>query len=192
MRIVEGFLDGARVWPSPDHGGAIRPELIVIHYTGAGQAEGSVGWLATPDDVYVSAHCVIDRDGTVFQLVPFGTRAFHAGKSEYLRKGDVNRFSVGLELANWGRLEGRRGVYWSRSRTPVEVMDVQVVDGVGWERFPAAQLDSAVEVCRALGELYPIRGVVGHSEVAIPKGRKEDPGPAFPMQEFRTRVVEVR
>ncbi len=49
-------------------------------------------------DVKVSAHCVIKRDGKVDQYVPFNKRAWHAGVSSFNGTDNCNDFSIGIEL----------------------------------------------------------------------------------------------
>ena len=50
----------------------------------------------------VSAHYLIGRDGTLWQLVDEAMRAWHAGAGEWAGAGDVNSRSVGIELDNTG------------------------------------------------------------------------------------------
>lgn len=192
MRITaDGWLEGVVRRPSPDCGGSISPELVVIHYTGAGGAEGSIAWLTKRDDVYVSAHVVIGRDGSVTQLVPFGVKAYHAGESFWRGRRYANGFSVGIELANYGLLESRDGACWSRTLTPVAVGAEWVRwarhrnggPDSPWEKYRPEQLQSALRVCKALLGTYPIADLLGHDDVA--PGRKIDPGPLFPLNLFR-------
>lgn len=44
------YKDGERVSSkmSPNHGGVITPEIVVIHYTGSNSLNGALGWLCTP------------------------------------------------------------------------------------------------------------------------------------------------
>ena len=46
----------------------------------------------------VSSHLYIKRDGELIQFVPFDKRAWHAGKSTYKGIDDCNNFSIGIEL----------------------------------------------------------------------------------------------
>ena len=46
----------------------------------------------------VSAHLLINRDGVLFQFVPFHNRAWHAGESSFRGKKCCNDFSIGIEL----------------------------------------------------------------------------------------------
>ncbi len=104
--IKNGLLTDAQVihQPSQDHGGDIKPEVIVIHYTGSGSMKGSADWLSHLDNIYVSAHIVIGRDGRMTQLVAFHKQAFHVGLSKHNGEPNVNKFSIGIELVNWGKL----------------------------------------------------------------------------------------
>ena len=74
------YKNGERVSSklSPNIGGVITPEIIVIHYTGDNSLQGALSWLCAPQ-AKVSAHLVIAKTGVVWQLVPFNRRAWHAG-----------------------------------------------------------------------------------------------------------------
>ena len=89
------------------------PDMIVLHYTAGTSAESSALFLTRPD-VSASAHVVIGREGEVFQLVPFNIEAWHAGKSWYAGRGGLNRYSIGIELDNLGKLRFSGG-FLSRS-----------------------------------------------------------------------------
>jgi N-acetylmuramoyl-L-alanine amidase len=109
------FLDGEQVEyrPSPNHGGEITPRLIVIHYTGDNSCQGAVSWLTSPQSG-VSAHLVVDKDGTVYQLLPFNVVGWHA-RGHYNGQS-VNGCSVGIENVGLGgfwpdeQIEANRGV----------------------------------------------------------------------------------
>jgi N-acetyl-anhydromuramoyl-L-alanine amidase len=96
----------------------------------------------------VSSHFFIRRDGMLVQFVRCGRRAWHAGVSSWRGRPSCNDFSVGIEL------EGTDDV-------PYAAPQYMVLAGL------------AVALCRR----YPIRDMVGHSDVA--PGRKTDPGDAF-------------
>jgi N-acetylmuramoyl-L-alanine amidase len=86
--------------PSPNHGGTIKPELIVIHYTGD-NGTGGLQWLTTAGS-NVSAHLWIAKTGIVWQLLPFNVRAWHAGRSEWDGRQDCNSYSIGIENQGTG------------------------------------------------------------------------------------------
>ena len=187
----DGWLDDIQHVESPDHGGLITPEAIVIHYTGAGSAEGSINWLSSKDSVPVSAHVVIDRNGSVIQLVPFCQQAWHAGKSQWQDRPRLNEWSIGIELANFGPLQSAQSGY---AKTPkgTLLMPREIYSGphdnpscsvIMWEAYPHVQVLSCMSLCLALTKAYNINLVLGHSDVS--PDRKIDPGPAFPMEAFR-------
>ena len=60
-----------------------------------------------------------------------------------------------------------------------------------WERFREPQIMAGLDVFAAICRTYRIRDVVGHDMVAVPEGRKLDPGPAFPMGVFLTWLREM-
>lgn len=86
-------------------GGLEGPTLIVMHYTASGgeTGQGDADFLARAD-APASAHVVVGRGGDVRQIVPFDKRAWHAGQSVWRGKSNVNGFSIGIEIDNWGRL----------------------------------------------------------------------------------------
>lgn len=187
--------DGAAVpWKeSPNHGGAVKPRFLIMHYTAGTSASGAVSWLTNPK-AKASAHLVIGRDGAVTQLVGFDTVAWHAGKSSWQGLVGINSWSIGIELVNAGKLN-RNGagkwVNWAENVVP----DDQVITAthkhetspVGWQTYPLAQLEAAIEIGRALHAAYEFDDVLGHDDIS-PK-RKVDPGPAFPMISFVSRVM---
>lgn len=152
FKVIDGFLyqDGNPVEyrPAADHGDKMNPDLIVIHYTGDNSLMGALEELTSPKGREVSAHLVIDKDGSVYQLLPLNVVGWHAGESNYYDEVYVNRFSIGIENVGFG------------------------------DEWPDAQVEVIRAVIEALFEAYPIRDVVGHSDVA--PGRKPDPGPRFP------------
>jgi N-acetyl-anhydromuramyl-L-alanine amidase AmpD len=86
---------------SPNHGGIITPEIIVIHYTGDNSLSGAISWLCSPQSK-VSAHLIVGKDGVVWQLLPLNTLGWHAGVSSYDGRTGVNSFSIGIENVGIG------------------------------------------------------------------------------------------
>lgn len=177
---------------SPNRSGRLSPEYLVMHYTAGRSAEESIRWMCNPR-AKASAHLVIARDGTVTQLVPFDTVAWHAGKSSWEGRSGLNRFSIGIELDNGGRLTRRNGGWWHWTGG-LRYPDDEVIEAVhknestpsGWHVYPPEQIEAALEVASALIAEYGLRDVIGHDDIA--PGRKSDPGPAFPMESFRARL----
>lgn len=111
--------------------------------------------------IKVSAHCLIARNGQVTQYVPFGMRAWHAGRSHFQGRENCNDFSIGIEL------EGADDVPYAQE-----------------------QYEKLAEMIILLKTTYPEitdERVVGHDTVA--PGRKTDPGPAFDWQLLKRLLV---
>jgi N-acetylmuramoyl-L-alanine amidase len=142
--------------PSPNHGP--RPDgraidMLILHYTGMPTAAAALARLCDPEAA-VSAHYLIDEDGTVVRLVDEARRAWHAGVSCWQGETDVNDRSIGIELVNPGH-------EW------------------GYRPFPEPQMRALVALCGGILARHPIppRRVLGHSDVA--PERKDDPGELF-------------
>ena len=165
------------------------PDMIVLHYTAGTSAESSSIFLTRPD-VSASAHLVIGRKGEVFQLVPFHIEAWHAGKSWYAGRGGLNRYSIGIELDNLGKLRFSGDLFVAecgRVVLPDEVYtDCSGDHPTYWHRYTERQSRVLQEICSLLEETYPIRDVVGHSVITP---RKIDPGPAL---EFAFSELQVK
>ncbi|RMH64132.1 MAG: N-acetylmuramoyl-L-alanine amidase [Calditrichaeota bacterium] len=196
MRISGHLLEDITVVNSPNHGAAFkkgRPDTIVIHYTASATGSQAIRTLTNPR-VKASAHVVIDRDGSLTQLVPFDTIAWHAGSSAYRNRKGLNRYSIGIELVNagWLRKSGEEyisdfGRVYPREEVIYAVHANPDVPFVYWHKYTDAQLDAAESLCALLIDTYPIRFLLGHDEIA--PQRKQDPGPAFPLDDFRRRLL---
>lgn len=177
---------------SQNQGGALTPSYLVMHFTGGAGAESSIAHL-TRKGSQASAHLVIARDGTITQLVPFNRIAWHAGASRWRGLQGLNKFSIGIELDNAGELSGGPGHWksWFGRAYPDEqvVVAAHQHDGIesGWHDYPEAQLTAAIAAAEAIASTYDLLDVVGHDDIA--PDRKRDPGPAFPMERFRSRIM---
>ncbi len=201
MKIIRHRLqsgNAAIAWhDSPNRGGPLAADMLVLHYTAGPSLDAAVATLTDPAS-RASAHLVIGRDGALAQLVPFNRVAWHAGRSRWpgpdgkMRAG-LNRTSIGIELDNAGRLTRQNGRWRSWYSAPVEPAHVietthkNESTPAGWHDYPAVQLEAAIAAARVLCARYAIREIVGHDDIA--PGRKSDPGPAFPMESFRARVL---
>jgi N-acetylmuramoyl-L-alanine amidase len=184
--------ENVRFVSTPNQGGKVQPLYLIMHYTAGPTAEGAISWLASPA-AKASAHLVIDRDGTVTQMVGFDRVAWHAGKSRWQDLEGMNSYSIGIELVNAGKLKkvGGKWVSWSGN----VIADADVMEAThknetspaGWHTYPQAQIEVAIDVAVALNKSYRFLDVLGHEDVS-PKN-KVDPGPAFPVGSFESRVI---
>ena len=177
---------------SPNHGGAITPQYLVIHFTASHSAKVAIDWLTNPE-AKASAHVVIARDGTITQLVPFNLEAWHAGKSHWDGHEGLNHLSLGIELDNAGKLtrQGSKWVDWTGKQIPdAEVREdthKHETERCGWHTFTEAQINATRELGKLLVQTYGLKDVIGHEDIA--PGRKTDPGPTFPLKELRAQLV---
>ena len=187
--------EGVTHQASPNTGGAFaegQPDTLVIHYTGGRSAESSARWLCDPR-AKASAHVIIGRDGSVIQLVDFQTVAWHAGRSSWAGRSGLNRYSLGIELDNAGPLEARAAGYytWFGRLVPEdEVLQAthrHATTPNYWHTYTEAQLARCEELCELLINTYRLHTLVGHEEIS--PGRKTDPGPAFPLEALRQRLL---
>lgn len=197
MRIHNHRLVEAVYKQTPNRGGRIKPEYLVMHYTGASSTNGAISWLCTPKS-RASAHLVISPEGKITQLAPFNLKTWHAGASRWGNQMDLNSCSIGIELVNAGLLLRRAdGIYTEQlgDKRAIPAHDIIIATHQngggerGWAEFADAQIEVAMEIGRALVRHYQLKEVLGHDEIAIPFGRKTDPGPAFPMSRFEAAVM---
>lgn len=194
------LLDGGAAVPlkqTPNRSGKLSggaPKFLVIHYTAAGAASGSIRHLTSASS-RASAHLVIGRDGDVTQLGRFDEKLWHAGSSRWKGIVGLNGHSVGIELANWGKLSGDAGGWKTWTGATVEDGDVVTAahrnapDRVfGWEVYSEAQVEACAAASRAICDAYGLgpADIIGHDDIS--PGRKSDPGPAWDMARFRSVV----
>jgi N-acetylmuramoyl-L-alanine amidase len=194
MKIENHLLTDCEHQDSPNRGGKFAaggPDSIIIHYTAGSSAESSIRTLCNPD-IQASAHLVVGRDGAVTQLIPFDTIAWHAGRSSYQGRVGFNKYSIGIEIDNAGRLSksGSKFVSWFGRKYEaddvVEAKHRNESKSDYWHAYSEEQISAVSEICEALIRNYPIDTILGHEEIA-PK-RKSDPGPAFPLDKLREHM----
>ncbi|WP_201586429.1 1,6-anhydro-N-acetylmuramyl-L-alanine amidase AmpD [Psychrobacter jeotgali] len=187
MSISEGRLSAATWLASPNYNQrpeGIAVDTIVIHNIslppdkfGACDTNGlhyvkalftnQLDWEAHPyfqtiKGAKVSAHILIERDGSITQFVNFEERAWHAGRSSYLGRAECNDYSIGIEL-----------------------------EGSDFVVFEDVQYQALVNVIKAIYDAYPKtrRHLTGHSDIA--PGRKTDPGGYFDWVRLRAMITQT-
>src|SRR4051812_434763 len=98
-------LDSPNFGPRKAVDGNAAVRHLVLHYTGMASCQDALDRLRDPT-FEVSAHYLIDEDGTVYRMVPEEMRAWHAGNSYWRGVRDINSTSVGIELVNPGHDNG--------------------------------------------------------------------------------------
>jgi N-acetylmuramoyl-L-alanine amidase len=166
---MSGFLPdftGAEVRVSPNVGprrDGMRPDIIMLHYTGMETAASAEAWLCDPVSE-VSSHYLVREDGSIVQMVRESDRAWHAGKGSWRGRTDINSCSIGIEIANPGH-------------------------AYGYPDFTDVQIEAVITLCRDIAGRHSIRPerVLAHSDTA--PGRKVDPGEKFPWTQLHAAGV---
>src|SRR5215471_6548671 len=149
----------AEVRESPNHNeraADVKPDILVLHYTGMPTAEGAVQRLCSAESK-VSSHYVVLEDGHIIQCVAESRRAWHAGQSSWAGETDLNSRSIGIEIVNPGHDHG-------------------------YPEFPRRQIAAVTALCRSIFTRHriPADRVLAHSDIA--PARKRDPGEKFPWK----------
>lgn len=179
---------------TPNVGGALKPRFLVMHYTAGSSAASSIASLcAQKPQGNASAHIVLARDGAITQLAPFNVVTWHAGVSQWNGIVGLNSASIGIEIDNAGPMNvvGDRFMAWfGREYPAAEVMMAAHKHGGPvrpWHAYTQAQIERCLELAELLVEHYGLIDVIGHDDIA--RGRKQDPGPAFPLASIASRAL---
>lgn len=153
---LDGWHQFSARLASPNYGPrppGTRVDLIVLHSISLppGQYGGEevqrlftnqLDWNQHPyfksiQGIKVSAHFYIRRQGELLQFVSANDRAWHAGTSAYLGRGNCNNHSIGIEL-----------------------------EGLEGDPFEDRQYETLASLCAALLQQYPIAHIAGHEHIA--------------------------
>ncbi len=153
--VLAACAQGPRIqWNHPSVNQDSRVQFLVVHATEIDFAT-SLQALTHGD---VSSHYLVDRDGSIYGLVPESRRAWHAGPSYWEGTTPLNPSSIGIEVVSVpkGMPEG--------TEAP----------------FPEPQIAAVRDLIADIAKRHHIRPnrIVGHGEVQ-PEGRT-DPGRLFP------------
>ena len=139
--------------------------FLIIHYTGMQSARVSLKRLKDPKSK-VSCHYLIERNGSINRMVDDNKVAWHAGKSKWKNKMDLNKYSIGIEIQNKGHF-------------------------IKYQNFPKKQIFSLIKLIKILMKKYRIKreNILGHSDIA--PLRKLDPGEKFPWNFLNKKGVAI-
>jgi N-acetylmuramoyl-L-alanine amidase len=194
LTVKNHLLEGDAVTQrkTPNRGGSLAPKYLVYHYTAGASAQSSADWLCNPA-AKASAHLVLGREGQIIQLAPFNVVTWHAGISHWAGLTGMNGYSIGIEMDNAGvlrRLGDRYESAFGKVYSASEVVVAKHKHGSteqAWHAYTEAQMARAFELAEVLGAHYGITEVLGHEDIA--RGRKSDPGPAFPLGSLASRLA---
>ncbi len=150
--------------PSSNFGprkGGQAVSLIVLHYTAMESVDAALERLCDPE-AEVSAHYLIDKEGTLYRLVEEEYRAWHAGEGSWAGHDDINSRSIGIELDNDGESAFSEPLMSTLEALLEELMD----------RYD-----------------LPAKAIIGHSDMS--PGRKSDPGPYFDWARLAAKGLSI-
>jgi N-acetyl-anhydromuramyl-L-alanine amidase AmpD len=179
-----------RVRPSCNFEQVNNPRAIVLHYT-EGSLDASIATFQKPNSS--SAHYIIDRDGSITQLVPERFAAFHVTCHWKLslcnpscpvcsnQEGlllEPRYQTIGIELVNLGHIDPQ--VFANKTPPSNILIFEDYNDSFGyrfWEDYPPAQIKSLQILVRDVQKRWNIPDgmIIGHSRISF----NVDPGPAL-------------
>lgn len=178
---------------TPNGGATLKNPIVIIQHDTAGRLNGSssVSWLCNPA-AKASAHLVVDRDGTVTQLMDFNKQTWHAGKSVYKGRSGVNAFGIGIEYVNPGALSAKGRAWFGETfevkKYGIEKASTEYHGEAWWMPYTPEQIQLAVLINSALMSAYPSLKDISTHWFISPK-RKVDTNPLFPLDYIRSRVL---
>jgi N-acetyl-anhydromuramyl-L-alanine amidase AmpD len=164
-------LSKIRFIPSKNFRPGIAPggfTHIVLHCP-IGTLQGTIATFQNPIR-QVSAHYVIDRDGSITQMVQLTDTAWHVC--------NANPFSIGIEIVDCYEVAGNLSNGCMRDKS--------------W--LTNSGLDSVVALVSSLMQKFniPLTNVIGHNDPYLRQfgNNHQDPGPFFPWMQFRAAVSQ--
>lgn len=132
--------------------------------------------------IKLSAHFFVEPDGVVNSMVPLHRIAYHAGKSKWKDKVNLNSSFIGVELL----LEGQYNYpeYREAIKHP--------------ESFSHEHYRSCAILCTSLVDMFgiPLDNIVRHSDIAGAdirnKNIKYDPGEGFDMDRLLNFITKQK
>ncbi|MBC7545968.1 MAG: N-acetylmuramoyl-L-alanine amidase [Candidatus Sericytochromatia bacterium] len=153
---------------SPNSNGrdGVAIDTIVLHHTAMPSTAANIAKFFQDPKSKVSSHYVVDRTGEIIRCVPDDLRSWHAGRSSFQDRPNVNNFSIGIEICNVG-------------------------DNI--EPYPAAQVDAVIRLTAWLAKTHnvPVANLTRHRDVAIPAGRKNDTSDNFDQKYVYKSVQDM-
>ncbi len=172
-----------------------KAEGLIVHYTVSGRTPRSaiavMKYLASK-----GLGCmVMDEAGTIYYPEDFDIErdvAYHAGSSKHGSKTGMSLHCMGMEICNWGKLDGRTIKFADDTKLFKNKKD-NITPGT-YELYTPAQMEALENFIMwqlDVNENFSLDMVLGHDEVAGHRG-KTDPGGSLgmTMPEFRERLRE--
>lgn len=175
--------------PNVNPNAQLPQRSLIIHAPSSASVSGAVSHLVNrpPKNSFLprSTHLILGRDGReVVQMIPFHIGANHAS--------GFNNRSIAIDLQYPGEL-GEKGFNFQLKSNFAENAYI-LASGLNnsrygtWPLYPNAQLDSLLTLTKTLMNKYDIVDVAAYDEILT----ATHPGPAFPIIQFRERLLRER
>lgn len=165
-----------------------NPRFLIMHITTGIKMSSTINHFKRRH-TYVSTHLLVGRDGRVVQFLPFDAIAYHAGESFWDGKENLNFNSIGMEIDNVGPLWPKDNTQWEKSGQIIPLEDTELVrhwksrTERRWHKFRRDQLVVARKIAFEILKKYKMEDILSHDAVNLMN--RMDPGPLFPIQEWR-------
>ena len=158
------------------------PAGVTIHYTAGPTLAGCI---STMKQTGLGYHFIIDRDGTIHETSRLDCGTYHAGRAKW-NGLSPNRTHLSIALVSWGKLNDK-GLTWAMSEPDSEVER----HGHKWHPATPKQEEALLQLCVRLMKEFSIGAAdfCGHSECALPAGRKVDIGGTFSITMSELRKI---
>ncbi|WP_246942862.1 N-acetylmuramoyl-L-alanine amidase [Bacillus pinisoli] len=177
VEVVDSFLPDENSKPRVG-----RISHVVLHFISNASVNPKDPYnIEEIKDIFVeygfSTHYMIDRDGTIYRMVPEDRIAYHAGPgylSDYPHYDDIlNGYSIGIEMLAIGTKDEMTSMMSSNTYNSIDPSHI----GYTEEQYEALNklVDSILK--RNPGVLPDRDHIIGHDEYA--PLRKSDPGTLF-------------
>ena len=180
-----------------------RPKGLIVHYTaGRNDASATLRSMAKR-----GLGCIVmDNEGQMIRAnnQDLDEVAYHAGKSEKYGVKGLSFYCMGMEICNAGLLEAKGSEFKSWFGKMYARDEVRTVTestggyprGGDYHKYTDKQEEALINFClwqKSVNPEFDFDWVLGHDEVAIPRGRKQDPGGSLsmPMPHFRQKLKNL-
>ncbi|WP_299641668.1 N-acetylmuramoyl-L-alanine amidase [uncultured Ruegeria sp.] len=204
MSFLDGWHSDATRKSLVHNGNNYAPRQICIHYTVTDNVQAALNAL---DSRKLSYHLLVERDGSVTQTRPMTEHAAHGGYANWkttsgmANSNSLNRTAATISLVSrgfFGKKSGQSaydvnahgdpvGKFYPISETSTEGSIYHPKGARHWHKYTDAQLATCQKLIADLLDAYSdITELVGHDDMCI--DAKFDPGPLFPIQQFRDEL----
>ena len=141
--------------------GRTLPIEGIILHSTEGTEPGDVATLSGKTGRQVSVHYYVTRASKIYHFVQESDTAWHAGAVSAPHYS--NAATIGIEQEH---IDGKQG-------------------------WPDSQIQTVAELIRSIESRHGILPISAHAAVAIPRGRKTDPGTDYPWDTLHQKIADL-